>query len=321
MDRCSGLFAGAAKAIPYIKDGFLYLVLGALKLVIAIRHAKANVTAAFDAIGDAIDTCMPLIVGLGAAFVVYGANVAASALPAMIAFAAEGIAGAIAAMPGLIAAAISGAAAFGAMAVAVLAATWPFIAVAAVAAAVYEVFTHWDKIKALVVGAFNSVKAWLASFSLRDVAMAIVLGLIGALAMLIPGAKTAIVNFISSLVSGIASGAGAVVDAVKSMASGAVSGLLGALGIHSPSRVAKMAAGNVTSTFADETEAGGAKVQASVSKAYSVKMPKAGGAKKGGSGGDKPSIAFNNCTFGSGPDDVEIHVLAAIEKWSSGALA
>jgi hypothetical protein len=114
-----------------------------------------------------------------------------------------------------------------------------------------------------------------------------------ALSEWVTSAATAASSFIDGIVSGISSGIGAAVSAVSNLGDSMKASLFGALGIHSPSRVAIEAATNVTDTTADTLDRGSAKVQTSIDDMV------APGGKGGGKGGG-PSVVFTNCNFGEG---------------------
>lgn len=113
----------------------------------------------------------------------------------------------------------AGVVALGALVAELAIAAAPFVLAAALIVGVYEAFTHWGAIKAIVADVVAWVGAKLSEFA--------------------TWAETAAENLIGGLVSGIASGAGHVFDAMKGLASGAIKSFEKTMGIASDSKVMK----------------------------------------------------------------------------------
>lgn len=151
-----------------------------------------------------------------------------------IAIAAAGVAFAVTFAPAVWA----GVVALGSLVATALVAAAPFLAIGAAVALVYEAFTHWDQITAIVSGVFNSV---------------IELG----------------ANLIQGLVNGITAGAGAVIGAIGGVVSGAIDHAKALLGIHSPSTVFAGIGDNTIAGYTNAVDDGAPEAQAAVAGAVS----------------------------------------------------
>lgn len=146
--------------------------LGAIAAVILSALVPALLSMAA-AIGANIVALAPFIAAGAAAVLLYekAPIVFWAVAGALVGFATAMLVSAIPAIVAAIPAAISATIAFGAMAVAVIAATWPFIVIGgAVAVAAYLIITHWNNVKgvvqggaAAIVGAVEWVKNVFAS--------------------------------------------------------------------------------------------------------------------------------------------------------------
>lgn len=153
----------------------------------------------------------PLFKDIGAAVIIAGLAFAATFTPAIL----------------------SAVVALGALVVSAVIAAAPFLAIGAAVVAVYEAFTHWDQITAIVSGVFDSVVA------------------LGG-------------NLITGLVNGIKAGAGAVWDAIGGVVSGAIDHAKALLGIHSPSTVFAGIGDNTVAGFTGAVDSGADDAHAAV---------------------------------------------------------
>jgi hypothetical protein len=117
-----------------------------------------------------------------------------------------------------------------ALAVGVIAATWPFLLIVAAAAllavGIYELVQHWDDVVGFFKGMGEAIMTWAAS-----------------------GIEAA-ENFVSGLIDGITGGISRAIQAVKDMGGAMKDELKSILGIHSPSKVMFDVGGNVADGFA-----------------------------------------------------------------------
>lgn len=193
---------------------------------------------------------------------------------------------------------------------AAMAAVMNFVKNAIVGALTFAVYAVAGFVRVLaamvgfVGGAIGKVRAVFSGFSL-------------------PSLAGAAANMITSFISGISSKIGSVVAAMMGMGAAAKKGLLGALGIASPSRVALEAAGNVTGTFAGEVNDGKPAAQ----KAFSglVTPPPGGaggsGAGSGGAGGPLAALLDRIATaLEASPGVREVVQQALLEASQEGAL-
>jgi hypothetical protein len=139
----------------------------------------------------------------------------------------------------------------------------------------------------------------------------------------LPSLAGAAANMISSFISGIKSKIGSVVSAMTGMGAAAKKGLLGALGIASPSRVALEAAGNVTSTFSDKVEDDTSTTQKAFAGMVKVPPPgRSGGATKGGAGSRLEALLERLCNeLAASPGVRDMIQLALAEAAQEGPLA
>lgn len=116
------MFSAAAAVLPYLKAAFQAVLIAGMQAFIWIRPA------------------IPALKLLGAVVV------------------AAALAWAVTAVPALVSGAIAAATAFGAMAVSVIAATWPFLAIGAVIVGVYLLFTRWRALPAMFSAIWSGIK-------------------------------------------------------------------------------------------------------------------------------------------------------------------
>ena len=187
------LFDGAAKAAPFVKEMFKGLIHGALQVVIAVLTLRNGI---FKAMSPETRAQIKNVVD--GVFTLENAFKAGTATAIVL----------TAVMIGL--------------AVAVIAATWPVLAVVAAVAAVIAIFMNWGAIVDWLTEMWDGFVDFIKK---------------------IPGAwVNAAKMMIDGLVKGLKDGAGAVVGAVKGLASSAINAFTGKDGIdaHSPSRVFHM---------------------------------------------------------------------------------
>ena len=221
-----GLGAGAEGAGALVRGVLEEMTILALKVAIFVKPAARSIGELWNAMssGAGLETTINVIkagmLALGAAFVTAGVMAVTALAP---------------------------------VAVAVLAATWPVLAVgAAVMALGFIWFQFGDSIKAALAGAWAAVTSTFSAIG-------------AALSGLGSSAMEAAGNFISGLVGGITGGVGMVVDAIKGLASSALGAFKGILGIASPSRVMLQMGGYTAEGFAGGMDAGAADVAASAS--------------------------------------------------------
>lgn len=154
-----------------------------------------------------------------------------------------------------------------------------YLAVYLVVAAVEWLIGVAGKAKAYVVDAFTSIADALSGLSLADVAM----------------------NLINSFITTITGNIGRVGAALSSMGEAAKSGLKSALGIQSPSRVAKDAAQNVVSTFSGTVESGSGEAEESFDRFVNPKAVKA--EAKGARASGRAIIMYFECGAGKGDEE------------------
>lgn len=138
----------------------------------------------------------------------------------------------------------------------------------------------------------------------------------------LPSLAGAAGTMISSFIAGIMGKLGAVVASMASMGAAAKKGLLGALGIASPSKVALEAAGNVTGSFADKVDDGKGAVQKSFDGMVKAPGPSksSGGASKGSSA-DLSGILERLCNvLEASPGVREVVAIALDEAAREGGL-
>ena len=176
----------------------------------------------------------------------------------------------------LLPAAIAATGAFASLAIAVIAATWPFILIGAVAAgAAYLIITHWDKVKAFLIGAFEWVQRnWPMLLGMLVAPFATAVGWIishwqrvnaffggvpGQIVRAIGNVAGALygvgIDLVQGMINGVQARIGAVGQAVKMGVEAAVKGVKAFLGIRSPSKVFAEIGRNVTAGFVQGIEA------------------------------------------------------------------
>lgn len=213
----NAIFVVANKVLGFIRTAFLETIILALQVAIAIKHHPAL----FEAIGAVIAGS---VIGAIVALTVFTWGYVTAAAAA---------------------------------AVAVLAATWPFLLIGAaiglVIFGIYELVKHWAQIKEF----FGNLAA---------------------------GAIEAAANFVEGLVNGITNGVGRAVAAVKHLGTSVINGLKNLLGIHSPSTVMFEFGARTSEGFAGGITAGGGNVEAATS---GMAGAAASGAGRGASGGSR----------------------------------
>lgn len=239
-----GLGANAQSAGSMVTAVLEEMTIWALKTAIFFKPLVKGIGAAWDAMmaGGGAATTLNLVkagvMALGAAFVAAGVMAVTALAP---------------------------------VAVAVLAATWPVLAIGAAVMALGFIWFQWgDTIKAALASAWGAVSSFFSGIpGAISGAWSAFTGFLssvgGALAGLGASALEAAGNFIQGLVNGITGGAGMVVDAIKGLASNALGAFKGILGIASPSKVMLQMGGYTAEGFAGGMDAGAAVVESSAS--------------------------------------------------------
>lgn len=239
-----GLGANAQSAGSMVTAVLEEMTILALKVAIAVKPAARYVSQLWDSMmagGGAATTLNVIkagVVAMGAAFVVAGVMAVNALLP---------------------------------VASAVLAATWPILAVGAAVMALGFIWFQWgDTIKAALASAWGAVSSFFGGIpGAISGAWSAFTGFLssvgGALSGLGASALEAAGNFIQGLVNGITGGVGMVIDAIKGLASSALGAFKSILGIASPSKVMLQMGGYTAEGFAGGMDAGAAVVESSAS--------------------------------------------------------
>lgn len=246
------LLDGAAKAAPYVKEFFKGLIYGALQVVIAVLTIRNAVYKAMSP--ETRAQVKNLVDGVLTMENAFKAGTATAIVLTAV-------------MIGL--------------AIAVLAATWPVLAVVAAVAAVIAILMNWGAIVDWLTEMWDGFVAFIKR---------------------IPGAWVdAAKAMIDGLVKGIKDGAAAVWKAMSDLAGGAIDAFKNKLGIKSPSVAMQVAAHYTADGYVKGLEESEDTVGEAMDSLVSVPDAAAPSGGKAGGSSAPPTVVIHSLTIGDSP--------------------